>query len=343
MRTILSLMLLAFALVGSACLAPPSPPRTEAAAPATAAPPEAAASVAATEALPAPPTPTSPPRPRVEPTASLESAELDEVLARSDEGGAVELPAADEPAGAAPEPLPAASAADDACDRPPPPLPAHGTSGADGFWEIFRTPLPPAPVWNPAGPKRVGLQVGHWRTEEVPPELGRLGGGSAGGGKAEWEVNLDVARRVAARLEPAGVVVDVLPATIPPRYRAQAFLALHADGDESGQIRGYKLARAIFSATPEADDALLASLYDAYGRATGLPRDDEHVSRRMTGYYAFNSRRYCSAIAPGTPGAIIEMGFLTSAPDRQVLLGNPDAAAEGIAQGLLRYLGLAGS
>jgi N-acetylmuramoyl-L-alanine amidase len=229
------------------------------------------------------------------------------------------------------------------CDGlPPGPLPAPGSAGAEAFWLAFRAPLPPAPVWSPPGPKRIGLQAGHWRTEETPDELRRLGGGSSGGGRAEWEVNLDVARRVADLLEQSGVEVDVLPATIPPRYRAHAFLAIHADGDESGALRGYKLARAVFSATPEADDRLLAALYDAYGRATGLPRDDLHISRRMTAYYAFNSRRYCHAVAPGVPSAIVEMGFLTSAADRQVLIGNPDAAARGLAAGLRSFLGLGG-
>lgn len=225
------------------------------------------------------------------------------------------------------------------CDRPQAPLPAPGVAGATGFWQAFREPLPPAAVWNPPGPKRVGLQAGHWRVEEVPPELGRLGPGTSGGGRAEWQVNLDLAQRAAGLLREAGVEVEVLPATVPPGYRAHAFLSIHADGDEAGVLRGYKLARAGFSATPEADDHLLATLYAAYGQATGLPRDDLHVSRRMTAYYAFNSRRYCHAVAPGVPAAILEAGFLTNAIDRQVLLGRPDAAAQGIAEGLLRYLG----
>jgi N-acetylmuramoyl-L-alanine amidase len=231
--------------------------------------------------------------------------------------------------------------AESACDRPaPPPLPQPGSPEAADFWQAFRAPLAPAPVWNPPGPKRVGLQAGHWRVEEVPAELGRLGHGASGGGRSEWEVNLDIARRAAEILRRAGAEVDVLPATLPPTYRAHVFLSIHADGDQQGTLRGYKLARAAFSATPEADDRLVATLYQSYGEATGLPRDDLHISRRMTAYYAFNSRRYCHAIAPGVPGAILEGGFLTNQADRQLLLGNPDAAARGIATGLLRYLGL---
>jgi N-acetylmuramoyl-L-alanine amidase len=58
----------------------------------------------------------------------------------------------------------------------------------------------------------------------------------------------------------------------------------------------------------------------------------------MRYYYAFNSRRYCHAVAPGVPQAIVEAGFLTNAADRGILLGNPDAAARGLADGILRFL-----
>jgi N-acetylmuramoyl-L-alanine amidase len=58
----------------------------------------------------------------------------------------------------------------------------------------------------------------------------------------------------------------------------------------------------------------------------------------MLYYYAFNSRRYCHAVAPGVPQAIVETGFLTSAVDRQLLLGNPGAAAKGIAEGVIAFL-----
>jgi N-acetylmuramoyl-L-alanine amidase len=58
----------------------------------------------------------------------------------------------------------------------------------------------------------------------------------------------------------------------------------------------------------------------------------------MSYYYAFNSRRYCHAVAPGVPQAIIEAGYLTSAVDRQSLIGDPDLLARGIAQGIQDFL-----
>ncbi len=233
--------------------------------------------------------------------------------------------------------LPAAeTVAENACDPPTVPWP----SAPEERRRMFREPLPAAELWNPPGPKRVGLQAGHWLNDQTPPELRGLQGGSSGGGKQEWEVNLDIARRAAAILEDAGVEVDVLPATVPVRYRAHAFISIHADGDPAGRLSGFKVARPGFSSVPEADDRLVARLNDAYQAATGLHRDDEHISLRMRYYYAFNSRRFCYAVAPGVPQAIVETGFLTSAADRVLLLGNPDAAARGIANGILAFLAL---
>ncbi len=245
------------------------------------------------------------------------------------------------PSGEEPEASIQAAATETSCSLPDPgPLPRPGDQAALGFWSSFRDPLPPAPLFNPPGPKRVGLQAGHWLTEQVPFELRRLEQGSSGGGKAEWEVNLDIAQRARELLESAGVDVDVLPATVPVGYRAHAFVSIHADGDTSGGLRGYKVAHPGFSSIPAADDRLVDALNDAYGDATGLPRDDAHISRRMVYYYAFNSRRYCHSVAPGVPQAIVETGFLTSAVDRQTLLGKPDLAAAGIARGVLAFLGV---
>lgn len=233
-------------------------------------------------------------------------------------------------------------APEDICpDRALDPLPTPGAPGSQNFFRGFREPLPPAPVWNPPGPKRVGIQAGHWRNSEVPQELRALiGSGTSGGGRAEWDLALDLAQRTAAILEGYGVEVDILPATVPPSYRAHAFISIHADGDLSGLLHGFKVARPGFSSIPETDDLLVQALYTQYGAATGLPRDDAHVSLRMLYYYAFNTRRYCHSIALGVPSAIIETGFMTNAADRYFLFTQPEAAAQGIARGVLSFLGL---
>jgi len=223
------------------------------------------------------------------------------------------------------------------------PLPSGDPTplGPAAFRAGFRDPLPQSPVWNPAGPKRVGIQIGHWFTGQLPPELGRLSAGTSAGGWSEWEVNLLIGQRVVQQLEEAGVQADLLPAVIPIRYRAQAFVAIHGDGDTSGALNGYKIARPGFSSIPAADDELVRAMYDEYGAATGMRRDsDIHISLRMTYYYAFNTRRYQHAIDLGTPAAIIETGFLTNGSDRAFLTGQPDVAARGITNGILRFLSL---
>jgi hypothetical protein len=234
-------------------------------------------------------------------------------------------------------PSPPVVAAEAGCDLPEAQTPPSLPDGPDR-WRAFREPLPPATVWNPPGRRRVGLQAGHWLVEGSPLELGRLQPGAVGGGKQEWEVNLDLAQRTKLLLEEAGVDVDLLPSTIPVRYRANAFVAIHADGDPAGAARGFKVARPGFSSIPDVDDRLVGALNAAYASATALPRDDEHISLRMRYYYAFNSRRYCHALAPGVPQAIVETGYLTSAADRALLLGDPDSAARGIANGVLAFL-----
>jgi N-acetylmuramoyl-L-alanine amidase len=79
-------------------------------------------------------------------------------------------------------------------------------------------------------------------------------------------------------------------------------------------------------------------LTQAYGDATGV-RSIGTVTRRMTGYYAFNSRRYDHAIHPSTVGVIIETGFLTSPTDQRILVDDPGRAAQGIFNGVVLYLG----
>src|SRR5205823_5031083 len=72
------------------------------------------------------------------------------------------------------------------CDNTAPvpaPLPVPGSAQAQGFFRSFRIPLPPAPLYDPPGPKRVGLQAGHWLVDQVPAELRGLQSGAVGGGK----------------------------------------------------------------------------------------------------------------------------------------------------------------
>jgi N-acetylmuramoyl-L-alanine amidase len=182
----------------------------------------------------------------------------------------------------------------------------------------------------PEGPIRIGLQAGHWKAAEVPDELASLrSNGTNGGGKAEWEVNLEIARLTAALLEGMGYLVDVLPATVPPAYRAHLFIAIHADGAADPNASGYRVAGPRRDPTGKAD-GFVELLERTYGEATGLRRLPT-VTRRMQNYYAFNSRRYEHALHPMTIGVIIETGFLSSPADRRLIVSAPERVAKGIA------------
>lgn len=184
---------------------------------------------------------------------------------------------------------------------------------------------------------RVGVQVGHWKSNELPDELKRLRGstGANAAGISEVQVNLAIADKVAALLTSAGVAVDLLPATVPPGYQADAFVAIHADGARSPAPRGFKLATP-WRASP-ASQQLLEAVDAEYAAATGLPRAGV-VTANMRGYYAFSYRRHVHAIAKTTPAVLIETGFLTNAADRAMLVDHANQVAAGIANGIVRYL-----
>jgi N-acetylmuramoyl-L-alanine amidase len=183
---------------------------------------------------------------------------------------------------------------------------------------------------------RIALQAGHWKSAEAPPELSDLrNNGAIGGGKHEWEVNLAVARRTAALLEGMGYVVDILPATVPPAYRAHLFIAIHADGALDPGASGYRVAAPRRDPTQKAA-GFVDLLERTYAEATGLKKLPT-VTRRMQAYYAFNSRRYEHALHPMTIGVILETGFLTSASDRRLIVDDPDRVAKGIAEAVKRF------
>lgn len=206
-------------------------------------------------------------------------------------------------------------------------------------WRPSRYPGPiPTPAdWKPPpGPVRIALQAGHWRAHEAPRELSRLrGNGTSWQGLAEWEVNLEIARAAAAMLEEMGYVVDILPAVVPPSYRAHLFISIHADGSADPRASGFRVAAPRRDATGRAPD-IAARLRESYGSATGISRLPT-VTRRMRNYYAFNFRRYEHALHPMTIAVIIETGFLTSAKDREVIVDRPELAARGIVEAVASY------
>lgn len=191
----------------------------------------------------------------------------------------------------------------------------------------------------PEGPPKVGLQVGHWKNEEVPEELKNLRGntGASGDGKLEWEVNFAIAQLTKDLLEEYGVLVEILPATIPPKFWADAFVAIHADGNPDTTKTGYKGATSWRDLTGKAD-RLLKEVEHSYGRITNLPYEPSTITRNMRGYYAFSWWRYEHTLHPMTPSVIFETGFLTTAADRKIIVDNPKISAQGLASGILSFL-----
>lgn len=191
----------------------------------------------------------------------------------------------------------------------------------------------------PEGPLRVGLQVGHWKADELPDELEhirRRAGGTVGGEKHEWEVVFRIAEETAEILRSQGIIVDLLPATVSPSYWADAFISIHADGNSDTGVHGFRVAPPGLDITDRAE-ALSDSIETEYVSATSM-HIHPNITDDMRWYYAFNWLRREHAIHPMTPAAIVETGFLTNIQDRRILIDNPKLPAEGIANGILRFL-----
>lgn len=195
----------------------------------------------------------------------------------------------------------------------------------------------PAPTVQ-GGPRRIGIQIGHWQTDTVPPELRRLEvqTGTSWNGITEVEVTMEIANQAADLLRSHGYIVDIIPTTVPTGYLADAFIALHLDGDGTGENSGYKLAHATRRGPFE--QQLLEAVKEEYGAATGLAYDQAHVSRNMLAYYAVSWQRYRSSTSPFTPSVILEMGYLSNDDDRALAMDHPDILARGIANGIERFL-----
>ncbi len=188
------------------------------------------------------------------------------------------------------------------------------------------------------GPVRIGLQVGHLHESSMPRELVKLRAatGAEVGGLEEVNINRAIVRALAARLRADGFRVDVLGATIPPGYRATLVLAVHADASRDPAREGYKSAH--FLPLRNARDPLLKLDVDrAVLTQTSLGDDDRNVSLDMLKYYAFNGRRFRHSVARGTPALIVEMGYMTNARDRTLLL-EPASLARALEAGIISYL-----
>jgi len=238
----------------------------------------------------------------------------------------------------APLPLAAEPDPDDPPELEPvtPPMALAPPGGAIVQPGLVRIPKPNIDL---NGKRKVGLQAGHWQTDDVPKEYGTriiTQTGASWFGHNEVDINLDIAERTAKLLRAQGVEVDVLPTTVPVGYLADAFIALHADSDGVGELSGFKMAHG--SRRGPFEDFFMATIKDTYAAELDMGYDAEHVTRNMTGYFAFNWSRYQHATSPFTPSVILEMGFVSNDGDLTLMVDHADRVAIAIANGVLKFL-----
>jgi N-acetylmuramoyl-L-alanine amidase len=176
-----------------------------------------------------------------------------------------------------------------------------------------------------ANPPRIGIVAGHW---------GNDSGAICPDGLTEQAVNLDIARRVRKMLRAKGYRVDLLQ-EFDARldgYVADALVSIHADSCDFINVlaTGFKVARSAASYDPNKDDRLVDCLIEKYSNTTNLGFNQNSITPDMTSYHTFRE------IAPETPAAIIETGFLYL--DRGILVDEPDRVARGIAKGVVCFL-----
>jgi N-acetylmuramoyl-L-alanine amidase len=146
----------------------------------------------------------------------------------------------------------------------------------------------------------------------------------------EAEVNAVVATLAAGLLREAGADVLILDEYDPrlEGLQVDALLSLHADSciDASG----YKAAYYTLTQIPATADRFLACIDQHYAGVTGLPHHPDTVTHNMTEYHAFRK------IAPTTPAAILELGFLGG--DQLLLTQDPARVARGVVDSILCFL-----
>jgi N-acetylmuramoyl-L-alanine amidase len=210
------------------------------------------------------------------------------------------------------------------------PVPSPRPSATRRLWptatpspslEVGATSAPAVPTV--ALPKRIGIVSGH-RGYDV--------GAICPDGLTEAEINFAVTQRVVDLLARMGYTVDLLE-EFDDRlagYQADALVSVHSDSCDVLGASGFKVARVVYSAVPEIEDRLVECLQQEYAAATGLSYHANSITFDMREYHAFYE------IAPETPGAIIEIGFMGD--DRYLLLFQQERVATGIVEGLVCFL-----
>jgi N-acetylmuramoyl-L-alanine amidase len=181
----------------------------------------------------------------------------------------------------------------------------------------------PVPTGTVETPVKVGIVAGHWESDS---------GAVCPDGLTEVEINLDIARRVVSLLAQSGYDVEMLSEFSDKLdgYQAAVLVSIHADSCNVPEATGFKVARVSSSRVPDLEDQLVACLIERYHEATGLSFHRNSITYDMTEYHAFYE------IAPETPAAIIEIGFMSA--DRDLLTKKQDRVARGIVNGIKCFI-----
>jgi N-acetylmuramoyl-L-alanine amidase len=204
---------------------------------------------------------------------------------------------------------------------------AAATGGAVS-WRSARAGSGPAWLRRLAGPpqvlagRHIGIVAGH---------SGNDAGTVCPDGLTEASVNAKVAEMVAHELTRFGATVDMLKEFDDrlPGYQADAFLSIHTDSCKPDlNLSGFKVATLEHASA--ASETFVDCLWQQYEISTGLKRELNTITDDMTDYHSFHE------IAPDTPAAIIEIGFLHA--DRTLLTERPQLVAGGIVQAFQCFL-----
>ncbi len=171
-----------------------------------------------------------------------------------------------------------------------------------------------------SGPRRVAIVVGH---------LDNDSGAACDDGLTEVQVNNNIANKVQAQLQNAGIVANLLSEFDPglDGFAGSLLISIHADSCDyfNDTATGFKLAGSNITDSTK----LSICLQTAYAETTNLPYHANTITPHMTDYHAFQK------IAPGTPAVIIETGFMNL--DRELLTTGAETPATGIVNGILCY------
>jgi N-acetylmuramoyl-L-alanine amidase len=199
-------------------------------------------------------------------------------------------------------------------------------AGAVSAWQNVRAGEGPDWLQQLTGPpptlagRHIGIVAGH---------SGHDSGAVCIDGLTEVTVNEAVADQVVRSLKRRGATVDLLM-EFDGRlggFEADAFVSIHADSCRV-DLSGFKVASREGGSAASA--RLVDCLWSSYEAATELRPHPNTITYDMRSYHAFWE------IAPDTPAAIIEIGFLNE--DRVMLTSRPERVAAGIVSGIECFL-----